>query len=83
MLLLVAAWLSVVQTVASLSTPCRWQLRASIGRAKGMATSMPDEWGRSGACLPISVCVRVLTTPPRLDDDRIVGASELETIRWG
>ena len=67
---------------AALSTPCRWQLRASVGRTKGMTTSMPDAWGKSGNCLPITVDVDVFGTPAAEKDERVgAGAAKLEPRR--
>ena len=70
------------QPAAALSTPCRWQLRASVGRTKGMTTSMPDAWGKSGNCLPITVDVDVFGTPAGEKDERVgAGAAKLEPLR--
>ena len=70
------------QPAAALSTPCRWQLRASVGRTKGMTTSMPEAWGKSGNCLPITVDVDVFGTPAGENDERVgAGASKLEPLR--
>ena len=75
-----ALLLSALLGASSLSTPCRWSLRASVGRASGMQTSMPDEWGKSGACLPFSVEVEVKDTPASESDDRVGDASMLEPV---
>ena len=50
---------------------CRWTLRVSIGRATGLATSMPEEWGRSGSTLPFALTVDVLTARSRSEDERV------------
>jgi len=43
---------------------------------------MPNEWGKSGNCLPITVDVEVFGTPASQDDERVgAGASKLEPIR--
>ena len=53
-----------------------------MGRSKGMATSMPDVWGKSGNCLPITVDVDIFSTPAAEEDERVgAGASRIEPLR--
>lgn len=45
-----------------------------------MQTSMPEEWGKSGACLPFSIEVEVGDTPASETDDRVGDACTLEPL---
>lgn len=57
---------------ATACTPsCRWTLRANVGRIKGQATSMPDNWGKTGATLPFTLQVDVQTAPISTADERV------------
>lgn len=61
--------------------PCRWNLRATIGRVPGEPTSMPEEWCASGASLPFALDVDVLATPALVADDRVGdGACEIQPL---
>ena len=52
---------------------CRWVLSASVGRGEGVRTSMPKEWGATGARLPFSVEVDVRPTLAAEPEDERVG----------